>query len=99
VEYSPLLSAESTLSVTAVSAVEAALAASVLLKSPSAPSISSENGLVTGFEAPVDRSVKRVLRPCEMSGSVVQLLLLSTVSNPDQLASVALARCDASYSM
>ena len=62
--------------------------ASPLLVSSSAPSVSRAIGLVTGFEVPVDRSLNRVLRPCEMSGSVSQLLLPSTVSNPDQLASV-----------
>ena len=60
------------LSDTAVSAVEAALDASALLSNASAPSVSSESGLVTGFEAPVERSLNTVLRPCEISGSVSQ---------------------------
>ncbi len=83
---------------TAVSAVEAALDASPLLVSSSAPSVSRSIGLVTGFEVPVDRSLNTVLRPWEMSGSVSQLLLPSTVSNPDQLASVALTSWDRSNS-
>jgi hypothetical protein len=78
------------LSVTAVSAVAAAFDASPLLVSSSAPSVSSEIGSVTGFGVPVDRSLNTVLRPCEISGSVSQLLLPRTVSNPDQLASVVL---------
>ena len=83
---------------TAVSAVEAALGASPLLVSSSAPSVSRAIGLVTGFEVPVDRSVKRVLKPWEISGSVSQLLLLSAVSNPDQLASVVVVNWDRSNS-
>ena len=83
---------------TAVSAVAAAFDASPLLVSSSAPSASSEVGSVTGFAVPVDKSLTAVLRPCEMSGSVSQLLLLSAVSNPDQLASVVVVNWDRSNS-